>query len=63
MKAMSNVDIFTITKELDNLLKAFSELSNEDQIKEIEEKIKEVEKAIGRKLTNVEKNAIKRIEE
>lgn len=31
--------------------------------KEIEEKIKEVEKAIGRKLTNVEKNAIKRIEE
>lgn len=31
--------------------------------KEIEEKIKEIEKAIGRKLTNVEKNAIKRTEE
>lgn len=31
--------------------------------KELEEKIKEVEKAIGRKLTNAEKNAIKRIEE
>jgi len=31
--------------------------------KQIEEKIKEIEKAIGRKLTNVEKNAIKRIEE
>lgn len=31
--------------------------------KEIERKIKEVEKAIGRKLTNAEKNAIKRAEE
>jgi DNA recombination-dependent growth factor C len=31
--------------------------------KQIEEKIKEIEKAIGRKLTNVEKNAIKRTEE
>lgn len=31
--------------------------------KEIEKKIKEVEKAIGRKLTNAEKTAIKRTEE
>lgn len=31
--------------------------------KEIEKKIKEIEKAIGRKLTSAEKNAIKRIEE
>lgn len=31
--------------------------------KEIEEKIKEIEKAIGRKLTKVEKTAIKRTEE
>lgn len=31
--------------------------------KEIEKKIKEIEKVIGRKLTKVEKNAIKRIEE
>lgn len=31
--------------------------------KEIEEKIKEIEKAIGRKLTKVEKNVIKRTEE
>lgn len=31
--------------------------------KEIKEKIKEVEKAIGRKLTNAEKSAIKRTEE
>lgn len=31
--------------------------------KEIEKKIKEIEKAIGRILTNVEKNAIKRTEE